>query len=930
MTDTEGSGADAQTDKYTYYLSTEVPFTASGSLPPLKQVQRADGTWEYYSSYDSNGRPLVVLYGIDSGPTSSASQARRMTYDYTPLVAEDDGTESPRLARTETESYKGNPVAKTFRVVKPGQTRELRCNDPSHTYSQAATNSYTQRTVTVTDIVTGRPVRTEHPDGTVTIYTHTVDAQTQMTTDTSATGKPDSNKTAIVSGTKTITVTGNLGQTISATTEDTTPGQANVVLARQLFENFDEFGRAQRITYLDGSFQEQYHNCCDLGSMVDRDGVTSVFAYDALKRRTATIRGELVTGQDYDAAGRVIRTWRQPNGQGQEQLSATKYSTAGRVLFTTNALGGVTGFVETRNATTGQRTNTIISYTDMGTRVESYYQDGTLAKVTGSGTLGLRYPQGYGSSGRSRGERRLLGSGADSSEYYTVYTDSLGREYKTTYPDSSYSQFSFNTNGQLWKVRDPDGVITFHAYNEKGERDFTVVPVNSGTLTYSYTTLCTKLQETTFLGGNDRITKVVRSVLPAGSGFPDRIQVDTLVWTNGLPNGILLSRSVTAANGTESWNTVWGRAGDETTRAETHTLMPVPDRGNRTRTVTVIAPDSTRTVTVYSNGLILSVTRQDASSSPVTSTTFHHDTQGRRDRIQDALNGITEFTFNAADQVVTVTTPDPGTGRQTTTTYYDTLGRVTGTRYPDNTSVTNFYLQNGLLQKSYGSREYPVGYSYDYAGRKQTMTNWSTFNLVNGTGAGARVTTWNYHTQRGWPISKYYPDPATGNPSTVGPSYTYTSAGRLKTRSWARLGTNSSPIMTTNTYGFEDTTQQKRHGDLLKITYSTNDTVATPSVTYDYDRLGRRSQVVFNGTTTTLTYNNAGQPLTEAHSGGTLGGFSVTAGYNSKLQRGSLSVSGVGEYNLSYAYDTAGRLWTVSDTVSTFTYGYVPSVVSPK
>jgi hypothetical protein len=40
------------------------------------------------------------------------------------------------------------------------------------------------------------------------------------------------------------------------------------------------------------------------------------------------------------------------------------------------------------------------------------------------------------------------------------------------------------------------------------------------------------------------------------------------------------------------------------------------------------------------------------------------------------------------------------------------------------------------MKRNYGARTYPVGYSYDYAGRMKTMTNWTSFPS-----AGARVTT---------------------------------------------------------------------------------------------------------------------------------------------------------------------------------------------
>src|SRR6202012_5805167 len=103
-----------------------------------------------------------------------------------------------------------------------------------------------------------------------------------------------------------------------------------------------------------------------------------------------------------------------------------------------------------------------------------------------------------------------------------------------------------------------------------------------------------------------------------------------------------------------------------------------------------------------------------------------------------------------------------GCSPETTITLYDTLIRSYSVIQSDNTSVTSVYLLTGELGLQYGSRTYPVGYSYDYAGRMKTMTNWSGFSTLTG----ARVTTWNYDGQRGWLTSKAYPD-------SHGPAYTY-------------------------------------------------------------------------------------------------------------------------------------------------------------
>jgi hypothetical protein len=76
----------------------------------------------------------------------------------------------------------------------------------------------------------------------------------------------------------------------------------------------------------------------------------------------------------------------------------------------------------------------------------------------------------------------------------------------------------------------------------------------------------------------------------------------------------------------------------------------------------------------------------------------------------------------------------------------------------------------------------------DSRGRITTMKTWQDFS-----GNGLTATTrWNYGAYRGWLSYKEFPIGTTGVPpegqTTNGPSYSYTSAGRLKTRTWVRGG----------------------------------------------------------------------------------------------------------------------------------------------
>ncbi|HNU53132.1 MAG TPA: hypothetical protein PKJ98_19750, partial [Verrucomicrobiota bacterium] len=249
--------------------------------------------------------------------------------------------------------------------------------------------------------------------------------------------------------------------------------------------------------------------------------------------------------------------------------------------------------------------------------------------------------------------------------------------------------------------------------------------------------------------------------------------------------------------------------------------------------------DGSSTVNAYAYGRLVSTTRKDSGGSQVTQTSYAYDAHGRVSATTDARNGATSFVYNNADQVAVTTAPNLGTGEapQATVTFFDALGRATGQLLPDGTTTTNLYTPAGLLQKTYGSRTYPVEYTYDAQGRMKTMKTWQDF----GGNSLTATTRWNYDPYRGVLSYKEYPNATTGVPpdyqTTNGPSYTYTGGGRLKTRKWVRSS------------GLTTTYSTNTAGDVYTVTYSDG----TPTVSYAYDRRGRQS---------TITHGSGGSQIT--------------------------------------------------------------------
>lgn len=346
---------------------------------------------------------------------------------------------------------------------------------------------------------------------------------------------------------------------------------------------------------------------------------------------------------------------------------------------------------------------------------------------------------------------------------------------------------------QVKRRVDQDGVATLFRYNAKGELEITAVDVDDNKV----------VDET----GKDRVTKTVTSYFAANAA-PDNNQTVPLRRTEmsvlGTDNSdawTVVQRSDAALNGLATWRSVRKNA---TTWVTSSNVTAYGTGG--ARTVTSYAPDNTHTVQNYSNGRLTTVTEQNSSQGQITQTTYQYDAYGRQWKVTDTRNGTITYGYKAnTDLLETVTTPVPGNGQpaQSTTTVYDNLQRPKKITQSDGTVVSRDYFPTGLLKKTWGSRTYPVEYTYDAQGRMLTMKTWQNYA---GT-SGAATTTWKYHSRRGWLYAKRYADPATGTETanSVGPDYKYTKGGRLFQHFWAREYAAGQRIYTQYKYGISDT-----------------------------------------------------------------------------------------------------------------------------
>jgi len=107
----------------------------------------------------------------------------------------------------------------------------------------------------------------------------------------------------------------------------------------------------------------------------------------------------------------------------------------------------------------------------------------------------------------------------------------------------------------------------------------------------------------------------------------------------------------------------------------------------------------------------------------------------------------------------------------------------------------------------------------------------------------------------------------------------------------------------------------------ITIDYST---MAASATNYGYDRQGRLVAVTNGTQICTLSYNSAGQVLTESWSGAPLDNITVTNDYDSLLRRTNLTVLKLNNALVAQnmGYDINSRLQTVAEGANSASYGY--------
>ena len=598
------------------------------------------------------------------------------------------------------------------------------------------------------------------PDGSATRWTYGTDAEGHTVT-IQEIGTPDAGTTAILHGTRSTRTEDAQGRLVASEERDIA---TNLVFASEEILERDPVHGTPTLTVRNGKEETRtYSTCCGRLETITFDGLVRTILYDGLDREAGeeirSVSGTFVSGErnELDALGRVRKTYQRLGGTNERLVATADYDLAGNLTATWRLGGGAVTYSETVNSSgqwvkTTNRAESASGADDALEEVSITSGNGVPLEFRRNGVLITKWTYDSADVGRAVTEIKVGENDSESETVTSVYSmlgELVSVEYP--YPEGAHSETEYEVAGRPKRQTDADGVQTLFAYTRDadGEHVVTALDLNrDGQINYgaSGTTADRITRTTTTYGTRDGLTvaKTLAEQWIEDGDTPRTVSVDER-----------------AVDGSRIWRTVLG------TQTTQIVIAQDPQSGVRTETTTL--PDQTRTIRTRLGDQVTSEVRQDASGGTVVSVTNQYDGYGRLWKVTDA-RGTTTLAYDAADQLYTVTTPDPGDGPQVTTYGHNDRGAVTSVTHPNTTTTHTRYWADGSVKRVWGSRAYPEYRTYDRQGRLKTLTTWQDYNPASHTGAGAAVTTWDYHSQRGWLENKRYQN-------NQGPSYTYTAAG---------------------------------------------------------------------------------------------------------------------------------------------------------
>lgn len=712
-----------------------------------------DGDSNVTSVKDPNGNTTSYTYDPDGNKlTQTLANGAETTWTYDTF----DELATTTSPRGNASGASAAPYTTTYAYDGDGRVTSASVPDP---------NGGTNTTSTVYDPV-GLVTKTTDPNGKSTSYTYTADSQVATTTNPDGGVSTDTyNAAGDLTGVKNADGnTTSYGYDADGNkTSATTPGGDETTWAYNpdglLASTVSPRGNVSGGTPSDYQTTYGYNTADELATITNPLGAVTTYGYDSAGDRTTSkdANGNITTDA-YNDLGAIISVTNPDGG-----VTSYGYDADGNLTTETNPLGGVT-------TTTYNTVNEPTTVTDPDSHATTYTYDlngDTLTEATPTGTTTDTYnPLGELTQTSYSDSTPTVTYAYDADGNATSITDGTGTTTYTYNPDNELTKsvngstalsYGYDAVGNLTSETTPNGTQTI-TYNTDNQP--TSSSIGPNTTSYAYdpdgnlTSLTQPEATTTYTyDAADQPTQETQA-LPAGT-------LATRAWTYD-PAGNPVSEAIT--RGSNATNRVW--AYDNTNRLNAEcdpTTMPsTPTCSTSSATYTWAydkAGDITKAVapstgllggsktTTYTYNNDAQVTSSNTGLLP---TTWTYDNSGNLLR-----DGTHTFTYNAAGQTASVSTPSGLT--TTKTTYgYDAQGNLV-TSTTGGVTTTNLWDNNQanpqLIDQTASGNT--TGFSYNPNGslNQQTAANGASWwyltdpqNTVTDVigSTGARAVSYDY------------------------------------------------------------------------------------------------------------------------------------------------------------------------------------------
>ena len=612
-----------------------------------------------------------------------------------------------------------------------------------------------------------------------------------------------------------------------------------------------------------------------------------------------------------------------PNGSGgftapSRVLATLTQSSSGDYVFTRD---------QTQDTYVFSSAGELLSEADLNgyTTTLTYNGSGELAAVTDPEGRSLTFAY------NSAGEIASVTDPAGRVESFGY--DGNGNLVTATDPAGGMWSYTYDPNHLLLTMTDPNGGTTTNTYNSSGQVVTQVDPMGR-TTTWAYAG-----DNTSASGGSTTMTSPNGNVTVF-----DYQNLELQSETQGAGTAQAATTSYTYDPVTLGLTAVTDPDGGITTSTydAQGNLLTQTDPLGRTTTYTYNALNDvtsvgdpsgvTTTYTYDANGNLLSTSRPLTSTGQAATVTLTYGDSaypGDVTAITDADGNTWTMAYNADGDQVRVTDPDGDTTTSSyssigellsqvspdgsvsganpasfTTSYtYNALGELTSTKNPLGATSTTAYDADGNAVKTVDADGNVTTYSYDLDNELTSTTEPNGTvektgydqdgNVVSQTDGAGDVTTYTYGA-----LDRVA---STTEPLGHATTYSYDPDGNLITE------VDPSGQTTTNGYDADN--------ELTSIHYS--DT--TPSVSYSYDALGQRTQMVDGTGTTTDSYDSLGR-LSQVTDGA-----GSTVGYGYDLAGNLTKLTYPNGKAVAQAYNQAEELTSVTDWLgNTISFSYDP------